>query len=370
MGSATQVFRPSRTALALAVGLAVAMAGLLCLGAGRADAYVYWMTSNQAGATIHRAKLDGSSPTKLVAGLPIAAALAVDTSHMYWSTTTGIGRANLNGTGVEGSFLPISGPGGIVASSIVVDSSHIYFADAQNGNNNTIARVNLDGSGLEPDFINAPAWSNHSDGGPSELALGGGYIYWYDGDRIGRANLDGSGIIDHYITSTGGLPTYGFAFDGTHFYWSLAAQAEEGSIARVNADGSGINKQFISHLSGPMRVAVYGGHLYWTDLGGGTRRANLDGSQVTQILNGFLVYYLAFDAVRSGGEGGPGCTVPRLTGSTVAAAREKLRKAHCSLGKVTKKKARGKRGRVLSQRPAAGSKLPADHTVSIVIGRH
>ncbi len=63
------------------------------------------------------------------------------------------------------------------------------------------------------------------------------------------------------------------------------------------------------------------------------------------------------------------CVVPKLRGTTLAGARRKLTKAHCALGKVTRKRAR-RNGRVLKSRTAAGRVLAAGTKVSLVVGRH
>jgi hypothetical protein len=65
-----------------------------------------------------------------------------------------------------------------------------------------------------------------------------------------------------------------------------------------------------------------------------------------------------------------GCTVPNLSGKKLATAKRALKGANCALGKVTRKSARAsKRGRVLSQKPAAGTKLAPNGKVAVVIGK-
>jgi TolB protein len=61
------------------------------------------------------------------------------------------------------------------------------------------------------------------------------------------------------------------------------------------------------------------------------------------------------------------CVVPKLKGKTLAAANKSLAAAGCATGRVTKK--RGRRGRVLSSRPAARKSVPAWTKVALVIGR-
>ena len=68
----------------------------------------------------------------------------------------------------------------------------------------------------------------------------------------------------------------GVAVDGQHLYW---ANFYNGTIARSNLDGSGVNQNFITGEVYPYGVAVDGQHIYWVNYGTGTiMRANLDGS--------------------------------------------------------------------------------------------
>jgi alpha-galactosidase len=64
----------------------------------------------------------------------------------------------------------------------------------------------------------------------------------------------------------------------------------------------------------------------------------------------------------------PGCTVPRLLGKTLQAARASLKTAQCSLGRVTRRRARhARRGRVIVQSPPAGSHRRRGAKVKIVL---
>lgn len=64
------------------------------------------------------------------------------------------------------------------------------------------------------------------------------------------------------------------------------------------------------------------------------------------------------------------CVVPKLVGLSLPAARKKLRKAHCRLGKVVGKKVVGKSGQVLRQRPKPGTKRRGASKVMVTIGHH
>ena len=64
----------------------------------------------------------------------------------------------------------------------------------------------------------------------------------------------------------------------------------------------------------------------------------------------------------------PGCTVPRLFGKTLQAARASLTTARCRLGRVTRRRARhARRGREIAQSPPAGSHRPRGAKVKAVL---
>ena len=57
-----------------------------------------------------------------------------------------------------------------------------------------------------------------------------------------------------------------------------------------------------------------------------------------------------------------------MIGLTLAKAKAKIRKAHCSVGKI--RRARSSRvGRVIGQSPRAGVKKPNGFKVKLVVGR-
>jgi Divergent InlB B-repeat domain/PASTA domain len=64
------------------------------------------------------------------------------------------------------------------------------------------------------------------------------------------------------------------------------------------------------------------------------------------------------------------CVVPRVLGTTLAAAKQRLTRADCALGRVTTRIAkRAQAGRVVAQHPAAGEYLAAHGKVAVVLGR-
>ena len=174
------------------------------------DDHIYWAENyiqkppgSNGAKSIGRAWLNGSGVDHsfIDPGIPgLVTDIAVDVNHIYWSQSPGfgydgaIGRAWLNGTGVDNPFIP--SPQGSEPIAVAVDTAHIYWFNGPN-----IARANLDGTAVDNSFI-----SNLRAGRPLDLALGAGHIYWAGGDgRIGRADLDGSGVDRRFITGVGGL---------------------------------------------------------------------------------------------------------------------------------------------------------------------
>jgi hypothetical protein len=62
------------------------------------------------------------------------------------------------------------------------------------------------------------------------------------------------------------------------------------------------------------------------------------------------------------------CRVPRVIGLRLTPARARIRRAHCSLGRVRRVQSR-RVGRVISQSPRAGARRPRAARVNLVVGR-
>jgi len=205
-----------------------------------------------------------------------SSASSASSGHIYWAniSSNSIGEANLDGTGVNQSF--ITGANG--PSDIVVFGQHLYWANATGGCtesgscNGSIGEANLDGTGLNENFIP----TNTAYG----LAIDGQYIYWsnFGTGTIGRANLDGSGVDQSFIT--GASSPDGVVVDGQNIYWSNNGA---NTIGEANLDGTGVNQKFIAAPNGPEGMAIDSQYVYWVNHGNGTiGRANLDGTGVDQ----------------------------------------------------------------------------------------
>src|SRR5262249_9762442 len=64
------------------------------------------------------------------------------------------------------------------------------------------------------------------------------------------------------------------------------------------------------------------------------------------------------------------CVVPSLKGKTVTQAKKALSKAHCKLGKVSRKKVKkAKKGRITAQAVKARTKRIANTKISVTVAR-
>jgi hypothetical protein len=194
-------------------------------------------------------------------------------NFVYWSNEneTTIGRAKINGTGTNNSFITgLNDPLGVA-----VDSKFIYWAEV---GTDRIGRANLDGSGVNPNFIPATA----GVGNPTGVAVTPTHIYWANGgETIGRANLDGSGPVANFINTTSDSQC-GLAADSNFVYWN-SAQNPNDTIGRAGLDGSNPSPGFITGLDAGCSPAVDSNFIYWTtdSTPGRVGRASVGGGGAT-----------------------------------------------------------------------------------------
>ena len=258
----------------------VTLALLLALGlflTASAEALVYW--ANGGKNTIGRATLSGAGAHPFIFGADNPCGVAVNGSHVFWVnrgdpsavTTSHIGRANLNGTGVNQKFIPNIG---MEACGVDVNGTHIFWGNAfvqGVAGGGTIGRANLNGSGADPDFI------DNQGGAVCGVDATNSFLYWANqGDfRISRGALDGSFDQPNYVAGVGIV--CGVAVNSTHMHWASEGFAAIGRapIPPFSQENMFIDTQFGS----PCGVALNGTHLFWAD-GADIGRANINGSGV------------------------------------------------------------------------------------------
>ena len=130
---------------------------------------------------------------------------------------------------------------------MVVGSGHIYWA-----NDYSIGRANLNGTGVDQDFIAVP----NGPSGVSGLAVNSCYIYWTDetAGTIGRARLNGTDIRQRFITG-GNFPEAGLTLDSRYLYW---ANGGNGTIGRARLNGTGVNQRFIITKPSTRQIGLFG----------------------------------------------------------------------------------------------------------------
>jgi uncharacterized delta-60 repeat protein len=88
------------------------------------------------------------------------------------------------------------------------------------------------------------------------------------------------------------------------------------------------------------------------------------------VAAGYTVNGTAFNFALARYSGDDVCVVPKVKGKTLKAAKRGIRKAHCSVGKVTKAfSGKVKKGRVISQKPRPGKKLAVGSKVKLKVSK-
>ena len=292
---------PAPTIRVAVLGLLAAFLLLLPLAlAPRAEAYIYWAGCESSCTLpgIGRANLDGTNANGsfMTGTFTLTQGIAVDAKHIYWTSWLGpgqgsIGRANLDGTNANGSFITDTGH---QTQGIAVDANHIYWTA---GSPPVIARANLDGSGVDRSFI---TMSDHLGiYERSGVAVDAHHVYWTQIQApngsigIGRANLDGTNVDRSFITGLS-QPT-DVAVDAEHIYWTATGRPPW-SVGRAELDGTDVEPAFIPTSGSPKDVAVDAQHVYWAQIEGSCPsgcygsigRANLDGTVADADLLGPL----------------------------------------------------------------------------------
>jgi streptogramin lyase len=241
-------------------GAAVALATLAVAAfafAARADALIYWANANThtIGFATFDTKIVDQNFIHVAGGSPNGVAVYGD--FVYWTVpnANAIGRAGMNGTGVNQTFIQgLHGPEGVA-----VNSAGIFWTNAASG---TIGRADLDGQNVNRNFIGGASPSNL-------MTADTAHLYWtilgsqFTPDSIARADVSSGNLDTTFITGTPASSPEGVAVDDAHIYWTrLLSDA----IGQANlSDGSGANGDFIDRAHNPTGIAVNAGQLYWSN---------------------------------------------------------------------------------------------------------
>jgi DNA-binding beta-propeller fold protein YncE len=228
----------------------------------------------------------------LVFLLCIINALAVQsTAKIYWTSSTGIHRAELDGREHETLLsVTLSDPRSIAVDAV---NGKIYWADRETGK---IQRTNLDGTDIE-DLASTSEASSLRGIAVDPIR---GKVYWVDGEwtfRIRRSELDGTSVEDVITSSDTDLLRYPRSIavdvDAGKIYWT---ELRTPRIFRVNMDGTNAeafitdNKWTGLGLPERLSILVVAGRLYWVSYDYSSeevliKSANMDGADVKGIIN-------------------------------------------------------------------------------------
>ncbi len=265
-----------------------------------------WVDAEQR--MIHRANLDGSESETLFTLQRFAyrAYLALDQERrkIYWITTVPLASGNyessLRSSSLDDLQLEtlLSFQDGSVYS-VTTDpvTGDVYWAQ-RHGEESESTIWRSSGNSFSPEFL-FPATSYVSN---LEIDAALGKIYWTDlfSNTIHRADMDGSNL--ETIVSLGTVePIFDFELDLIHgkIYWAISMEWDRDilpKIRRSNLDGTNI-EDFLAVGPYPfsprgLEIDAENGFLYWTantwfylaNPMGKIQRANLDGSNITSVL--------------------------------------------------------------------------------------
>jgi Low-density lipoprotein receptor repeat class B len=242
--------------------------------------FVYWSEASP-NSSIGRAKINGTGlNTRFISGLANPTSVAVDSRFVYWSDrgTNSIGRANLDGTGAVQNFITsgVTNP-----AALAVTGSGIYWANNPGVAPYTIGHANIDGTNAVGDFITITD-------GSCGLAADSSFLYFTNGgnNKIGRATLDGSAVDPNFISVPSPSGVFcGLAVDPNFVYYG----SDSGNtVGRGPVSGGAADANFIAAGTtggGPSGVGVNSQYIFWGDYSNGAvGRANVNGSGVNPSL--------------------------------------------------------------------------------------
>ena len=203
--------------------------------------------------------------------------IAIGAGKVYWTEKTGESSGTINSADLDGSDVTELKVIQSVPVGIAVDAenSKLYWTNSRG----RIQRANLDSSGRVENVL-------QNLESPMDIALAGGNVYWTQGNGTLRfANL--SSRVQIRDISTGADVPRSLAIANGKVYWTEMTGESSGTINNANLNGSDVT-ELKAIRSVPIGIAVDKARskLLWTNSRGRVQRANLDGSNVENIVDG------------------------------------------------------------------------------------
>lgn len=280
-----------------------------------------------------KSQTNGSCTTIIATGQTGSVSIAVDSNYVYWTTGSAVCWAPKNQTNggctntLESSGVPVKFQN---SADITMSLDNKYFVFSDQGSGYVYAC---------PNPANG-AFTCIQDGpfqGPRGISSDDSYIYFNE-EKTGNVwacPMQGGGAcsVIQKNTSSGTPTNDGMALDSQYVYYALyvTSQASLGSICSVLKTGSGsyCANTIATNQAGPVRVALSGSNVFWTNNNNGqvceAPKSQTTGGCTTQIAsNQNGVYGIVTDSqnyvywidagsghicVAAQGASGAGCTV-------------------------------------------------------------
>ncbi len=259
--------------------LVVTTLGLSAFSAS-AQIKLYWSASDGTGAYIVRADADGSNRSNIVSGAAnVLGPNGLETANglLYWPDQQlgAIQQANLDGSGVT-TFASANNPYDVfgTATQIYWNSQTANYIDTQLTNGTGYLRL-----------FASPVVDR-----PIAIEVTASNIYWAEFGSPGnlrRSDLNGSNI----VTLIPSVDVRDFQVTSNYIYFA-DVKFPGGALKRANLDGTGVTNLVTAPFGGVdliNGVCVVSNAIYWSEYniasGGGIRRASLNGSNRVDLYN-------------------------------------------------------------------------------------
>ncbi len=229
---------------------------------------LYWLDASFSVPVIGKSAVDGSNiqTTPLEASsLPEALTYSFSESKILWTelkfSDAGIYDTDTNFAAVSQLFSNTSVVRGV---AIDRDSNWIYYATSNLQTKPKINRMHLNGTGNETVLL-----LDSITGNPRALALdvASRHLYWteFTEGTINRIDLDGSAIPQTIVNGLNGPVGLAVDYSGGKLYW---AEANGNTISRSNLNGFA-KTIILSSLATPnyLTIDTAGGFVYWSEIG-------------------------------------------------------------------------------------------------------
>jgi hypothetical protein len=188
---------------------------------------VYWLVSTCSGTNrqISGATVAGSD-LGMVVNTPGSCGFGIDGTYIYWSNGQYIARALLNGSNPDADWLDTGT--GVTPCDVAADATHVYWT-FDGSNRTALGRAAINGTGVNNSWASVLAYSGDASL-PTPIAVDGTYVYWG-----WRPAAGGPGSIGR-VTKSGGTGDSTF-ITGAGYPDGLAVDAV---APGADADGDGV----------------------------------------------------------------------------------------------------------------------------------